>query len=103
MIVRVPQEVNDKTCSHNFKPVSYDDARQRIKMLDEEMAQHQAQIDSTKETLERLEYMMDACSRMRRIFIEDLENAGETIYKEVQTDGTERPVSDLYPVQSGDE
>ena len=102
MIVRVPQDVNDKMCSHNFKPVSYDDARKRIKMLDEEMAQHQAQIDSTKETLERLEYIMDACSRMRRIFIDDLNSVNEPIYKGEDNDG-EGHISDLYPVQSGDE
>ena len=84
-----------------IKEISYDDARQRIKMLDEEIQQHQAQLDTEMETIDRLKYMIDSCYRMRKIFLDDLEEAGQDPYEEeeVKTDDAERPVSDLYPVQ----
>lgn len=83
-----------------ISPVSYDDARQRIKMLDDELMQHKAQYEDTLDTLERLKYMIDSCERMKQLFVDDLESVGEEVYK---FDDSERPVSDLYPVQSGDE
>jgi hypothetical protein len=80
--------------------VSYDDARQRIKMLADELMQHKAQYESTMETITRLKYMIDSCERMKQIFVDDLESVGEEVYKYDEGDG---PVSNLYPVQSGDE
>lgn len=79
--------------------VSYDDARQRIKMLDDELMQHKAQYESTMETITRLKYMIDSCERMKQIFVDDLESVGEEVYK---YDDSEGPIQDLYPIQSGD-
>ena len=83
-----------------ISPVSYDDARQRIKMLDDELMQHKAQYEDTLDTLTRLKYMIDSCERMKQLFVDDLESVGEEVYK---FDDSEGPVSNLYPVQSGDE
>lgn len=80
--------------------VSYDDARQRIKMLDDELMQHKAQYEDTLNTLARLRYMIDSCERMKQLFVDDLESVGEEVYK---FDDSEGPISDLYPIQSGDE
>lgn len=83
-----------------FTPASYDDARQRILMLDDELAQHKAQKETLEDSLMRIEYMIESCEKMRQIFIDDLEAMGEEVYK---PDDSEGPISNLYPEQSGDE
>lgn len=92
--------IKEKEKETRITEVSYDDARQRIKMLDDELIQHKAQYEDTLNTLARLKYMIDSCERMKQIFVDDLESVGEEVYKYDEGDG---PVSNLYPVQSGDE
>lgn len=85
----------------DFTALSYDDARQRIKMIDREIRDHQIQLEDAIKKERRVNYMIKACNKMRQIFVDDLEAAGEPIYKE-ETDETSGHISDLYPVQSGD-
>lgn len=78
--------------------VSYDDARQRILMLDEELEQHKAQWETLMDSVTRIEYMIESCKKMRQIFIDDLESAGEEVYLKGDS---EADISNLYPIQPG--